>query len=143
MTLRSLLLLLVAVLGVGAMASAASAKTRDSRAAVLKDCRHNDNWLTKAHTTANLKAARKARGGAACADAISTQLAELGGRRGKGTVKAVIADCSNHGRLTRSYSATILRRAAEGLPGDVAQYTTCPQAIRSARAVAAHRKPRY
>ena len=43
-----------------------------------------------------------------------------------------VADCSAHGRLTRHYSAGELHSALTSMPADIAQYTNCPDVIRTA-----------
>lgn len=43
-----------------------------------------------------------------------------------------VADCSAHGRLTHHYPASQLRSALATIPTDVAEYTNCPNVIRTA-----------
>jgi hypothetical protein len=48
-------------------------------------------------------------------------------------VAALIRDCLDHdGVLTHHYSATLLKDALADLPTDIAEYTTCADAIRQA-----------
>ena len=43
-----------------------------------------------------------------------------------------VADCEQHGQLTRNYSAAELRQALSTMPAEVAEYTNCPNVIRQA-----------
>jgi p-aminobenzoyl-glutamate transporter AbgT len=43
-----------------------------------------------------------------------------------------IADCTSHGRLTRTYSVAQLHAALANMPADVQEYTNCYQVIQSA-----------
>lgn len=45
---------------------------------------------------------------------------------------AVLRDCLDHGQITRAFSLRALRAARRDLGPDVARYTFCPGAIRSA-----------
>lgn len=47
-----------------------------------------------------------------------------------------VADCSLHGRLTRHYSVSALRKAIATMPADVAEYSNCPEVLN--RALLAH-----
>jgi len=47
-------------------------------------------------------------------------------------IPAPDADCSQHGQLTRHYSAAQLRVALAKMPADIAEYTNCPDVIRRA-----------
>lgn len=51
----------------------------------------------------------------------------------------VIRDCAEHGRLTQRYALAELRRVKRHLPVDVAKYTFCRGAVRSAIAAQAGR----
>jgi len=48
-----------------------------------------------------------------------------------GASSPVIVDCVHHLRLTRHYSVTQLEQALKTMPADDAQYTDCPDVIRS------------
>jgi hypothetical protein len=43
-----------------------------------------------------------------------------------------VADCEQHGQLTRNYSAAELRQGLSTMPAEVAEYTNCPNVIRQA-----------
>lgn len=47
-------------------------------------------------------------------------------------VKRVYHDCARDGRLDGRYDRKLLRRAQREMPGDLAEYTSCPDAIRAA-----------
>jgi hypothetical protein len=141
MTLRLAGLACVAALFLAGSAVASAASSR-AASAVVRDCTRHDGALASAHSVSALKAARKLARTTRCSDAIATQLAELTGRRGSSRAGAVLKDCTATGRLTRSYPAATLRRAKKQMPIDVRDYSNCPQMIRSALAVAAHRHPR-
>jgi hypothetical protein len=43
-----------------------------------------------------------------------------------------VADCSSHGRLTRSYSVAQLQTALTTMPADIQEYTNCYDVIKRA-----------
>jgi hypothetical protein len=45
---------------------------------------------------------------------------------------AAVADCSSHGRLTRSYSVGQLQAALTTMPADIQEYTNCYDVIKRA-----------
>jgi GrpB-like predicted nucleotidyltransferase (UPF0157 family) len=49
-----------------------------------------------------------------------------------GAARAVIDDCTAHGRLVHRHSATALRQALAALPQDVREYSDCERVIRRA-----------
>jgi ABC-type phosphate transport system substrate-binding protein len=49
-----------------------------------------------------------------------------------------VADCEQHGQLTRTYSAAELRQALSTMPAEVAEYTNCPDVIRQALLAKSH-----
>jgi hypothetical protein len=69
--------------------------------------------------------------------ASAAPLAIANGKQIAGT-RAVFRDCLDHyGEMTRRHSLADLRAAAKSMPDDVAMYTFCPGAIRSAIAALA------
>jgi hypothetical protein len=66
---------------------------------------------------------------AVAAPAASAPAATHGNRHRPPTVKTVIRDCARHGKLTRRYSLTLLKRAKRHLPTDVRQYSNCSRVI--------------
>lgn len=56
----------------------------------------------------------------------------LPGPAGAAGLSPPVADCSAHGRLTHHYPASELRSALASMPADIAEYTNCPDVIRSA-----------
>lgn len=58
--------------------------------------------------------------------------ATLAASAGAAGVSPPVADCEQHGQLTRSYPATELRQALSTMPAEVAEYTNCPDVIRQA-----------
>lgn len=52
---------------------------------------------------------------------------------GHASAADVIRDCTNNGRLDRSYSQKELRSAIANLPSDVDEYTNCREVIRNAQ----------
>jgi GrpB-like predicted nucleotidyltransferase (UPF0157 family) len=49
-----------------------------------------------------------------------------------GAARAVIDDCTAHGRLVHRHSATALRQALAALPQEVREYSDCERVIRRA-----------
>jgi hypothetical protein len=50
-------------------------------------------------------------------------------RHHRPTVKTVIRDCADNGRLARHYSLALLRRARRHLPADVREYSSCSRVL--------------
>jgi hypothetical protein len=44
-------------------------------------------------------------------------------------LSAAVADCNEHGTLTKSYSVPQLRTALSSMPADIAEYTDCHDVI--------------
>jgi hypothetical protein len=47
-------------------------------------------------------------------------------------VAPAVADCSQHGKLTRHYSASELQNSLATMPTDVKEYSSCPNVIQQA-----------
>ena len=61
--------------------------------------------------------------------ALSIGAPALAGAASGGTAAQAITDCNDHGRLTQSYSAQVLRQALSQMPADVREYTDCSDVI--------------
>jgi hypothetical protein len=48
------------------------------------------------------------------------------------TTSTAVADCSSHGRLTRTYSVAQLQTALGTMPADIQEYTNCYDVIKRA-----------
>lgn len=130
-------LLIASVTGGAAAPSALAAKTKPaSAAAILKDCA-KDGTIGKRYRLADLKKARTAAAKkkgkyAACAPALTSAIAGYSGKKGKASTTAIAKECTRgNGGLTRKYKASTLRKAKKSLPADIAEYTSCIDAINS------------
>jgi hypothetical protein len=57
--------------------------------------------------------------------ALTVSAPALATAASSGTPAQAITDCNDHGRLTQSYSAPVLRQALAQMPADVREYTDC------------------
>lgn len=57
--------------------------------------------------------------------ALTVSAPALASAASSGTPAQAITDCNDHGRLTQSYSAPVLRQALAQMPADVREYTDC------------------
>ena len=64
--------------------------------------------------------------------ALSAAAGLLPSAAGAAGLSAPVADCNEHGRLTRHYSAPVLRNALATMPADLKEYSGCYDEIQHA-----------